>query len=135
MSDPSPVISIVIPVYNNRPAVLRATADELLAELGALPGPAEVVFVDDGSGDQTKAALAELVRLDSRVRVVELVANFGQHAALSAGFDRARGRMIVTMDGDGQCDPRDIPKLLAPLFSGFDMVSGVRLQRKDPSVR
>ncbi|MCX6553073.1 MAG: glycosyltransferase family 2 protein, partial [Acidobacteria bacterium] len=135
MTESAPVVSVVIPVFNNRPAVLRALSGELLEALDKLPNPAEVVFVDDGSGDETKRALAGLVDVDARVRVVELVANFGQHAALSAGFEVVRGRIIVSMDADGQSDPRDIPKLIAPLDNGFDMVSGIRRKRQDPAVR
>ena len=125
----------MIPVFNNRPAVLDALVEELAAELDRLEVSSEVVFVDDGSGEQTRRALAALVRSNARVRVVELVTNFGQHPAFTAGFERARGRFIVTMDADGQADPRDLPKLLGPLREGYDMVSGVRQHRQDPAFR
>ena len=129
------VLSVVIPVYNNDPAVLGALVSELSVELDKLGVVSEVVFVDDGSGEDTKLALEALVSAHARIRVVELVANFGQHAAFSAGFEFARGRFIVTMDGDGQSDPRDIPRLTAPLEQGYDMVSGVRRHREDPAFR
>lgn len=131
----SVVLSVVIPVFDNPPAVLGALFDELSTELDGLGVASEVVFVDDGSGEDTKRALEALVLAHARVRVVELVANFGQHAAFSAGFELARGRFIVTMDADGQSDPRDIPRLIAPLENGYDMVSGVRRHREDPAFR
>src|SRR5205814_3785609 len=74
-------------------------------------------------------------RRDPRVVVIELAANFGQHAAFSAGFDRARGQYLVTLDADLQCDPNEIPQLVAPLTQGYDLVSGVRRGRRDPLVR
>ncbi len=135
MTDTQPAISLVIPVFNNGRPVLTALVSELGAELDALGDPSEIVFVDDGSEEETKQALADLVAAHARVRVVELVTNFGQHAAFTAGFERARGRYIVTMDADGQADPRDIPKLIAPLREGYDLVSGIRRHRQDPRFR
>jgi glycosyltransferase involved in cell wall biosynthesis len=81
------------------------------------------------------AALGTAQDADARVRVVELASNFGQHAAFTAGFDHARGRYLVTMDVDLQCDPADIPRLIEPLTRGYDLVSGIRLNRKDPATR
>lgn len=129
------VLSVVIPVFNNAPRVLQDLVGELSVELDKLGSVSEVVFVDDGSGEDTKLALEALASKHARVRVVELVANFGQHAAFSAGFEFSRGRFIVTMDADGQSDPRDIPRLIAPLERGYDMVSGVRRHREDPAFR
>jgi glycosyltransferase involved in cell wall biosynthesis len=128
-------LSLIVPVFNNGPAELTALAGELCKELDTLGMSSEILFVDDGSREPTKRALAGLVAGDSRVRVVELVTNFGQHAAFTAGFERARGRFLVTMDADGQADPCDIAKLIAPLREGYDLVSGVRLRRQDPWTR
>jgi glycosyltransferase involved in cell wall biosynthesis len=135
MTASQPALSLVIPVFNNGRSVLASLVAELDEELDRLDLPSEIVFVDDGSGEETRQALADLVAAHARVRVVELVTNFGQHAAFTAGFERARGRYLVTMDADGQADPRDIPKLIAPLREGYDLVSGVRRSRQDPRSR
>jgi glycosyltransferase involved in cell wall biosynthesis len=129
------VISIVIPVFNNGAAMVRECHDALGATLATLSEPAEIIFVDDGSGDDTLEALKAIQRADPRVRVLEFAANFGQHAAFSAGFDSVRGDVVVTMDVDLQADPADIPRMIAPLRSGSDLVSGVRMNRQDPAVR
>jgi glycosyltransferase involved in cell wall biosynthesis len=121
-------ISVVIPVYNEEDNVgeLHARLDRVIAD------PAEFIFVDDGSTDATYARLASIAEHDPRVRVISFRRNFGQTAALSAGIDHARGRIIVPMDGDLQNDPQDIPRLLEKLDEGFDVVSGWRVSRKDP---
>jgi len=124
-------LSIVIPVLNEGPN-LRLLHQGLSRVLAALPGAAEVLYVDDGSTDQTPAVLQELFVQDPRVRVVRLRRNFGQTAALSAGFGHARGRVVVTMDGDLQNLAEDIPLLLRKLEEGFDVVSGWRSDRQDP---
>ncbi len=128
-------VSVVVPFYNAG----REMVEELHRSLGsaatALPGGVELIYVDDGSTDETLAALRGVQERDARVVVIELAANFGQHAAFSAGFDRTHGRYIVTMDADLQCDPAEIPLLLAPLEQGFDFVSGVRRGRRDPRSR
>jgi glycosyltransferase involved in cell wall biosynthesis len=129
------VISIVIPVFNSGGPMVRECHAALSGVLSAIAEPAEIVFVDDGSRDGTLDALKAVQRTDPRVRVVELTANFGQHAAFSAGFDAVRGDVVVTMDVDLQADPADIPKMIAPLRNGFDLVSGVRMNRRDPAVR
>jgi glycosyltransferase involved in cell wall biosynthesis len=124
-----PDVSIVIPVYDERDNVgelatrLRAVRDEL--------PPSEVILVDDGSTDGTTPLLEELHRDEPWFQVVRLTRNFGQTAALAAGFDHARGRVIVTMDADLQNDPADIPWLLRKLDEGYDVVSGWRVDRKD----
>jgi glycosyltransferase involved in cell wall biosynthesis len=100
-----------------------------------MAGGAEVVYVDDGSTDGTLEALQTVRQSDPRVRILELAANFGQHAAFTAGFEHARGRYLVTLDADLQCDPADIPRLIEPLTRGYDLVSGVRLHRQDPAGR
>ena len=97
-----------------------------------LDASAEMIFVDDGSTDSTHAKLRAIAARDSRVRVLRFRTNFGQTAALSAGIDHARGRIIAPIDGDLQNDPKDIPRLLAKLNEGYDVVSGWRADRKDP---
>ncbi len=129
------MISIVIPVFNNGEPMVRECHAAISAVLATLPEPAEIIFVDDGSRDGTLEALKTIQRADPRVRILELTANFGQHAAFSAGFDAVRGDVVVTMDVDLQADPADIPKMIAPLRQGFDLVSGVRMHRQDPVMR
>ena len=123
-------ISVVVPLYNEEDNV-QLLYDELHEVLAALPGSAEMVFVDDGSKDRTLARLEAVQRQDPGVRVVALRRNFGQTAAISTSFDHASGAVIVTMDGDLQNDPHDIPKLLAKLDEGFDVVTGWRFDRQD----
>jgi glycosyltransferase involved in cell wall biosynthesis len=127
-----PEISVVIPVFNEADNVADLHR-EITASLEAYGRPYEVLFVDDGSRDQTVARLLEIEGRDPRVRVLRLRRNFGQTAAFSAGFDHARGEVVVTSDGDLQNDPADIPRLLARLDEGFDMVCGWRQDRKDPA--
>lgn len=129
------VISIVIPVFDSGHAMVRECHAALSAVLATLQESAEIIFVDDGSRDGTLAALIALQSSDPRIRVLELTANFGQHAAFSAGFDAVRGDVVVTMDVDLQADPADIPRLIAPIRGGFDLVSGVRRHRQDPLMR
>ena len=128
-----PQVSIVVPVYNEAP-----NADALVAELRAsadkLPRSTEIILVDDGSSDDTWARLAEAAGDDPRFHLVRLMRNFGQTAALAAGIDQATGDVIVTMDGDLQNDPADIPRLLATIDAGYDVVTGWRRDRKDPFI-
>jgi dolichol-phosphate mannosyltransferase len=128
------VISVVIPVRNEEASVGPLLA-ELAETLDAFDPDWEAVFVDDGSTDGTFAALAQLHDLRANVRVVRLRRNFGKAAALQAGFGHAGGDVIVTMDGDGQDDPAEIPRLLAKLDEGFDLVSGWKTRRRDPLSR
>ena len=125
------ILSVVIPVYNEEENVapLARAVDKVLA---GLSGPSEILFIDDGSTDRTAASLAELIPEMPRLRVVRLRGNFGQTAALAAGFDLAQGEVVVTLDGDLQNDPEDIPHLLAKLDEGYDVVSGWRRERQDP---
>jgi glycosyltransferase involved in cell wall biosynthesis len=124
----APRLSVVIPVYNEEENV-----DELHRRLHeALTDTAEIIFVDDGSRDGTHARLHEIAEADPRVRVIRFRRNYGQTAALSAGIDHARGEIVIPMDGDLQNDPADIARLLAKLDEGYDVVSGWRLDRKDP---
>ncbi|HUE89599.1 MAG TPA: glycosyltransferase family 2 protein [Vicinamibacterales bacterium] len=130
----SPRVSVIVPLFNGRELV-RDCHDALSPVLDRLEGGAEVIYVDDGSVDDTIDVLRRLQATDPRVRIVELAANFGQHAAFTAGFAHARGRYLVTLDADLQCDPADIPRLIEPLTRGYDLVSGVRIHRQDPGAR
>ncbi len=125
------MISIVVPVHNEESSValLYDEVDSALAPLGV---DWETIFVDDGSTDGTLSALTRLHAGGDNVRVVRLRRNFGKAAALAAGFAQARGDVIVTIDGDLQDDPAEIPRLLAKLDEGFDLVSGWKTRRRDP---
>lgn len=127
---PVPDLSVVVPLYDEEENV-DPTMRELLDVLDDLDLSSEVVLVDDGSRDQTAALARRWCELDPRVRLIEFRRNFGQTAALVAGFDHARGRAVVAMDGDQQNDPRDISRLLAKLDEGYDVVSGWRRDRQD----
>jgi len=131
-SDPLEVrLSVVIPVYNEREC-LQPLYRSLSEVLDSMHTSFEIVFVDDGSTDGSSDILDELVEQDPCVRVIRFRRNFGQTAALSGGFDHARGQVIVTMDADGQNDPADIPLLVKKLDEGCDVVNGWRKNRKDP---
>jgi glycosyltransferase involved in cell wall biosynthesis len=124
-------LSLVIPVYDEAESVCELYR-HLREELGDLGQNWEVVFVDDGSEDDTLDRLEELYLQDDRIRVVSLRRNFGKTAALLAGFGEARGRLVVTMDGDLQDDPAELPRLLQALANGKDLVSGWKRVRRDP---
>jgi glycosyltransferase involved in cell wall biosynthesis len=123
--------SIVIPVYNEE-ANIYPLYTELKPVMEKTGKGYEILFVDDGSRDRTYWALRTLHKRDKKVRVLRLRKNYGQTAAMSAGFDHAKGKVIITMDGDLQNSPRDIPRLIAQINRGFDVVSGWRYHRKDP---
>ncbi|HET7044841.1 MAG TPA: glycosyltransferase family 2 protein [Gaiellaceae bacterium] len=125
------MISVVVPVHDEE-RTLALLYDEVRSALEPLETPWEVVFVDDGSTDGSWAALTRLHASTANVRVVRLRRNFGKAAALSAGFAQAGGDVVVTIDGDLQDDPAEIPKLLAKLEEGFDLVSGWKARRRDP---
>ena len=131
MSALTPRISVVIPVYNEAEN-LADLHRELTASLVSLGQPYEIILVDDGSTDSTLERLLAIEAVDPRVRVLRLRRNFGQTAAFSAGFDHARGEIVITSDGDLQNDPADIPRLVAKLDEGYDMVCGWRKERRDP---
>jgi glycosyltransferase involved in cell wall biosynthesis len=135
MVDRTQRISVIVPFFNSGHDMVEALHQALASAATTFDHDVELVYVDDGSSDDTMDALRDVQRRDSRVVVVELAANFGQHAAFSAGFDRARGQYLVTMDADLQCDPADIPSLIAPLKQGYDLVSGIRRDRHDPLLR
>jgi glycosyltransferase involved in cell wall biosynthesis len=120
----TPQVSVVIPVFNEEGNVSQLQM-ELESALKAIPY--EIVFVDDGSQDRT----VERIRRGARVQVVELAKNSGQSAAIYAGLANASGTIIVLMDGDLQNDPKDIPRLVAEIDKGFDLICGYRVNRKD----
>ena len=124
------LLSIVVPVFNEAGS-LEPLYEEIAAALPQ-PGAFEVVFVDDGSTDGSISVMERLAAGHDGVRVVKLRRNFGKAAALTHGFAEARGDVIVTMDGDRQDDPAEIPKLLARLDQGYDLVSGWKQSRQDP---
>lgn len=129
------MVSIVIPVFNES-ANLSALWTRLLPVLEGLSRPWETVFIDDGSIDDSLVILREIAGAQAgRVRVVELARNFGQHAAILAGFRQVRGEVIVTLDADLQNPPEEIPRLLAAIDAGNDVVGGWREERQDESWR
>lgn len=125
------MVSVVVPVYNEERSV-ELLFDEIRAALEPLDQEWEAVFVDDGSDDGSFAALTRLHARARSVRVVRLRRNFGKAAALAAGFRHSSGDVIVTIDADGQDDPAEIPRLLAKLDEGYDLVSGWKTRRRDP---
>ena len=122
--------SIVVPFYNEQESIppLYIKITEVMDAVGE---PYEMVFVDDGSRDDTYKVLLEIYNHDRRVNLVRLRRNFGQTAALKAGFDFARGEVVLSMDGDLQHDPEEIPLFLEKIKDGYDIVSGWRIERKD----
>ncbi len=125
-------ISVVLPVYNEAGSLPDLIAD-ITRVLGHLERPYEIIAVDDGSSDDSLWILQRLQEGDPHLRIVEFRRNFGQTAAFDAGFDYARGEIIVTMDADGQNDPADIPRLLKAMEEGdYDLVNGWRKDRKEP---
>ena len=123
-------LSVVIPIRNEAPSLVELHR-ELTETLEASGRSYEIIIVDDGSSDEGFTILGRLQAADSRLRVIRLRRNFGQTAAFAAGFAHARGRLIVTSDGDLQNDPHDIPAMVAMLEGGFDIVCGWRKDRKD----
>jgi glycosyltransferase involved in cell wall biosynthesis len=124
-------ISVVIPVYNEQES-LEKLHKELALVLSKIGKTYEIIFVDDGSTDASLEVLKTIRKKNKKVRIISFRKNFGQTAALSAGFDYAQGETIITLDADLQNDPRDIPKLLKKIDEGYDVVSGWRKERKEP---
>src|SRR5271170_3023224 len=122
--------SIVVPLFNEQESVPQLYV-KIIDVMDAIGETFEIVFVDDGSRDGTFRQLAEIARDDGRVVVVRLRRNFGQTAALKAGFDHSQGDIIISMDGDLQHDPAEIPKFIEKMKEGFDIVSGWRVARTD----
>jgi glycosyltransferase involved in cell wall biosynthesis len=129
----APELSIVIPVQNESPNI-KPLYEELTQVLGQYGRSYELIIVDDGSTDDTFEQLAALQARDHRLHVIRFRRNFGQTAAFAAGFAHARGRLVVTSDGDLQNDPRDIPAMVALVDQGNDIVCGWRKDRKDTFV-
>jgi glycosyltransferase involved in cell wall biosynthesis len=123
-------LSIVVPIYNEEESV-NALHEKITAALAATGIDYELILVDDGSNDRSFMLLKAIAAEDERVKVIRFRRNFGQTAAMAAGFDAASGRVVVPMDGDLQNDPGDIPRLLAKIDEGFDVVSGWRKDRQD----
>src|SRR4029077_1212763 len=129
-SQMNPDLTVVIPIHNEALS-LNELHQELTQTLALWGRPYEIIIVDDGSTDESFKILVRLQAVDPRLRVIRFRRNFGQTAAFAAGFDHARGRLIVTSDGDLQNDPRDIPAMVEMVERGFDIVCGWRKDRKD----
>ncbi|MGA3096727.1 MAG: glycosyltransferase family 2 protein [Bryobacteraceae bacterium] len=127
------MLSIVIPIHNEEPSILPLY-DRLTAVLEPLRRPYEILLVDDASTDRSFELLANLVETDGHLKVIRLRRNFGQTAALSAGFHEAKGDIVIAMDGDLQHAPEDIPALLAKIDEGYDIASGWRQHRVDNAI-
>jgi len=127
-------LSMVIPVYNEADS-LHSLHRRLSQTLASTEKSYEIIFVDDGSTDGTERVLRELFQKDPAVTVIRFNRNYGQHTAVIAGFERAQGDVVVTLDGDLQNPPEEIPKLLAKLEEGYDVVGGWREGRQDSRVR
>ena len=125
------MLSIVVPVYNEEEtlSILHSQLSDVAAENGY---DLDIVFVDDGSGDKSWAVIEDLAQADRRIRGIRFRRNFGKAAALSAGFDAARGDLVMTLDADLQDDPNEIPHFLSKIADGFDVVSGWKKVRHDP---
>src|ERR1700729_4223967 len=126
-------LSIVIPIHNEEPSILPLY-DRLTAVMERIRKPYEIIFTDDASTDRSFDLLANLVETDQRLKVILLRRNFGQTAALAAGFDEAQGNIIISLDGDLQHAPEDIPALLEKIDEGYDIASGWRKNRLDNAV-
>jgi glycosyltransferase involved in cell wall biosynthesis len=126
-------LSVVIPIHNEEPSILPLY-DRLTAVLEKVHKPYEILFVDDASTDRSFDLLANLVETDHRLKVIRLRRNFGQTAALAAGFDEAQGTVIISLDGDLQHAPEDIPLLIEKIEEGYDIASGWRKNRLDNAV-
>ncbi len=124
------MLSLVVPIHNEEHSILPLY-DRLTAVLATIARPYEILFIDDASTDRSHELLGNLVQTDHRLKVIRLRRNFGQTAALSAGFHEAQGDIIIAMDGDLQHAPEDIPALLKPIDDGYDIASGWRHERAD----
>src|SRR5262245_23176864 len=124
-------LSVIVPILNEAPT-LEELADRLMATLHRVGKSSEVIFVDDGSTDDSATLLKGLYELHPLLKVIRLNRNYGQHIAIFAGLERARGEVVVTLDGDLQNPPEEIPRLLEKLQEGYDVVCGQRRSRQDP---
>ena len=127
------MLSIVIPVHNEEHSILPLY-DRLTRVLVEMRRQYEILFVDDASNDRSFELLANLVQTDPHLKVLRLRRNFGQTAALAAGFHEARGKVVIAMDGDLQHAPEDIPALMAKIDEGYDIASGWRKERVDNAI-
>src|SRR5579875_3957659 len=130
MQNENPFLSIIIPVYNEEDNI-QPLHEKLCQALQNQKISYEIIYVDDGSRDKTFSNLYQLATRDQHVTAIRLRRNFGQTAAMSAGVAHSRGDILIFMDGDMQNDPLDIPRLLAKLEEGYDIVSGWRKNRQD----
>jgi len=124
-------ISVVIPVWNEEENI-RPLHRQLSSVMNKTKKNYEIIFVDDGSTDQTRKAIESLMKKDRRLKLVKFRRHSGKSDALSAGFEKAAGRYIITMDGDLQDDPREIPNFIRKINQGYDMVVGWKFKRHDP---
>jgi len=134
MSEPRPHVSAVIPVYNEE-ANLPELNERMTKALDSIGKSWELIYVDDGSADKSLDLLTQYAAKDKRVRSVEFNRNYGQHAAVFAGLAQTRGEIVVTLDADLQNPPEEVPKLVAEMEKGFDVVGSVRKNRQDPFFR
>lgn len=129
----TPNLTVIVPFYNEEENVVPLF-DEIKAALVSTGQTFEMIFINDGSRDETLVRLREIAAAEPSVKIIDLLRNYGQTAAMMAGFDHAKGNTIIAMDGDGQNDPAEIPKMLAELENGFDVVSGWRKDRQDKTL-
>jgi glycosyltransferase involved in cell wall biosynthesis len=125
-----PELSVIVPFFNEEDAVVPIY-EEISTAMVATGLRYEIVFINDGSYDSTLVKLRQIAEADANVLVLDLLRNYGQTAAMMAGFDHSKGEIIIAMDGDGQNDPAEVPRLLAELEKGYDVVSGWRKNRQD----
>jgi glycosyltransferase involved in cell wall biosynthesis len=128
-----PQLSVIVPLFNEERSI-GPLYEAIVTALADLHRPFEMVFVDDGSSDDTVALATSIARSDPRLRIVKFRRNYGQTAAMAAGIEHARGEILITLDGDLQNDPRDIPLLLQAIAQGSDLVVGWRHDRQDKLV-
>lgn len=131
MGNANMTYSVVVPFFNEEESI-KPIYESIKKAMDSLNGAYELVFVNDGSTDRTASNLKEIARLDEKVVLIESQTKRGQTASLKAGFEKSRGEIVISMDGDMQNDPADIPKLVEELKKGYDFVCGWRYQRKDP---
>ncbi len=134
MSDINQLISIIIPVFNESESI-SFLLDEVISVMKSHKFNFELIVVDDGSKDNTHQVLEQLTIKIKELSVISLRKNYGQTAAMSAGFDKSKGDILITLDGDLQNDPNDIPKLISEINSGYDLICGWRFDRKDKLVK
>jgi glycosyltransferase involved in cell wall biosynthesis len=130
-SPTTPYLSVVIPLLDEDDS-LKELYQQIVHSAGSLRKPFEIIFIDDGSTDNSFGVLQELHAADARIKAIRFRRNFGKSAALSVGFHEAQGDIIITMDADLQDDPAEIPSLIETLEKGYDLVSGWKQQRHDP---